>query len=911
MSEVATAYVTLMPSARGFLGNLRRQIDPDTRKAGTSAGKSFGDTFKKGALGALRGVGKTLTAALGIGSIAVGSSILSGMTGQAVALAGGLAQAAGAAAVLPAALAGALSVVGALVIGMQGVGDAIKAAASGDAKQLNEALKGLAPSAQKFVRDLKDALPAIKGIKNAVQQNLFKGLGPTFGRALRDLGPIAQSGFAKIAAGLNVGLKSTFRQIDVPANLTGISTVFDNTARALHRAAAGAAPLVNSLVKFTSVGSAFLPRLGGAFTDLSKRAAAFIDRISSDGTLQRWIGTGMDLLSQLGRVIKNIGSILGSVLSAGAAQGRGLISSFEGMTAQLSNFLKSTDGQAALHAFFQSAAAGASLLGPLLKALAPIFTTVAGAIGPIAQQFGPVLVQILQALTPGINAVVAALGPFVAALSPTLVQIAGALSDVLVALAPALLPIAGLVNAIVDAMMPFVPVLVSAAGALGPLAKHLASIITFLKPVAPAAVIAFGAFKGAKAASDGVSNLKDKITGGIDAVKDFKDKISDGVQSVKDFGGQVKSGYETVKIWSMYAVEGAKRGLELAKNLAASGLAYARQGAAAALAGIRTAASTVASVAASVAAKAWAAAQWLLNAALSANPIGLVIAGIAALVAIFVVAWKKSETFRAIVTGAFNGVKIAAQAVANFFTVTLPAAFMKIVDGLHRAWNAVVGFIKTWGPRALVVLAPFIGIPLEIYRHFSAIKGYLTSAFNSALTTARNFVTNVGTAIAKLPGKLLGGLRSLKDAGAKLMGAIFDGLGHATGVVGDFAKAVVNKVIDGLNALIPHKLHIHIPIPMAPDVDINIPLVPNIPHLAKGGMTNGPMAALIGDNRGGNELVMPMESPRTVRMLAEAIRQAGGGASRAGGDTYHIYEATNARKVALEVGRYQSMAGRI
>lgn len=39
-------------------------------------------------------------------------------------------------------------------------------------------------------------------------------------------------------------------------------------------------------------------------------------------------------------------------------------------------------------------------------------------------------------------------------------------------------------------------------------------------------------------------------------------------------------------------------------------------------------------------------AQWLLNVAMSANPIGIVVALIAGLVAAFVVLWNKSEKFR-------------------------------------------------------------------------------------------------------------------------------------------------------------------------------------------------------------------------------------------------------------------------
>jgi tape measure domain-containing protein len=47
----------------------------------------------------------------------------------------------------------------------------------------------------------------------------------------------------------------------------------------------------------------------------------------------------------------------------------------------------------------------------------------------------------------------------------------------------------------------------------------------------------------------------------------------------------------------------------------------------------------------SVATKAWVAAQWLLNAALTANPIGLIIVGVAALIGLFIYAYKKIGSF--------------------------------------------------------------------------------------------------------------------------------------------------------------------------------------------------------------------------------------------------------------------------
>lgn len=62
---------------------------------------------------------------------------------------------------------------------------------------------------------------------------------------------------------------------------------------------------------------------------------------------------------------------------------------------------------------------------------------------------------------------------------------------------------------------------------------------------------------------------------------------------------------------------------------------------------------------------AWAAVQWLLNAAMTANPIGIVIAVIAALVAGIILAYKNSETFRTIVQGLWAAIKTAGEWIAD------------------------------------------------------------------------------------------------------------------------------------------------------------------------------------------------------------------------------------------------------
>lgn len=106
----------------------------------------------------------------------------------------------------------------------------------------------------------------------------------------------------------------------------------------------------------------------------------------------------------------------------------------------------------------------------------------------------------------------------------------------------------------------------------------------------------------------------------------------------------------------------------------------------------------------------WTAAQWALNVALNANPIGLVVLAIAALVAILYVAWTRSDRFREIVTKAFNAVKGAAVSFGN----AVADAFQSALSWLQRVWdkimaikNAIAGGIgKLLGAVGLNAAAP-------------------------------------------------------------------------------------------------------------------------------------------------------------------------------------------------------------
>lgn len=172
---------------------------------------------------------------------------------------------------------------------------------------------------------------------------------------------------------------------------------------------------------------------------------------------------------------------------------------------------------------------------------------------------------------------------------------------------------------------------------------------------------------------------------------------------------------------------------------------------------------------AAAATKVWTAIQWAWNAAMSANPIGLVIAGIVALVAAMVIAYKKSDTFRAIVDGAFRAVG---------------AAF----SWLWGAAKAVFGWLQShWLLIATILTGPFgLAIGL-IVKHWDGIRKGVTEGATKVVDFVRTLPKRILDAVGDLSGLL-------KGAGKALMQGLIDGIGSMIGKVGDAAGAVANKV---------------------------------------------------------------------------------------------------------------------
>lgn len=91
---------------------------------------------------------------------------------------------------------------------------------------------------------------------------------------------------------------------------------------------------------------------------------------------------------------------------------------------------------------------------------------------------------------------------------------------------------------------------------------------------------------------------------------------------------------------------------------------------------------------------AYTAVQWALNAAMDANPVGIIIVAIAALVAGLIYAYTHFEGFRKVVDAVFAGIKVVISAVVNWIVGTawpfLQKAWAGIAAGALWLWHNVI-----------------------------------------------------------------------------------------------------------------------------------------------------------------------------------------------------------------------------
>lgn len=171
----------------------------------------------------------------------------------------------------------------------------------------------------------------------------------------------------------------------------------------------------------------------------------------------------------------------------------------------------------------------------------------------------------------------------------------------------------------------------------------------------------------------------------------------------------------------------------------------------------------------SVAETAATAAQWLLNAAMSANPIMILVVAIAALVAGIVWLCTQTETGRQLWADFTGFLQTAWQNITDFFQTTwqnITQWFSNAAANIQNGWNALTAFIGSVPGR---IQAFFAGIGQWFANKFNEVRNGIANGFNSAVSF-----------IASIPGRILSALGNLGgllwNAGASIMQGFLDGL---------------------------------------------------------------------------------------------------------------------------------------
>jgi hypothetical protein len=158
------------------------------------------------------------------------------------------------------------------------------------------------------------------------------------------------------------------------------------------------------------------------------------------------------------------------------------------------------------------------------------------------------------------------------------------------------------------------------------------------------------------------------------------------------------------------------------------------------------------------ASKAWAATQAAVNLVLTANPIGLVIVAIAALVAGVILAYQHSETFRNIVQAAFNGVKAAGDAMWSALRAVFGAlgdAFDAARSGVAAVRDAISSAFRASATLVLDMVDNMLGGLSTLLGFMGRLPGPLGAPFRAAgdaIDTARGKVAELRNSLDGLPG---------------------------------------------------------------------------------------------------------------------------------------------------------------
>ena len=159
-------------------------------------------------------------------------------------------------------------------------------------------------------------------------------------------------------------------------------------------------------------------------------------------------------------------------------------------------------------------------------------------------------------------------------------------------------------------------------------------------------------------------------------------------------------------------------------------------------------------------------AQWLMNAAMNANPIVLVVTLISGLVAALIVLWNTNEGFKNALINAWLAIKNTAvfvwESIVNFFTEDIPNAF-----------NTVITFVKNnWQSLLLLITNPIAGALKLLYDLNPKFRGWV----NNLLSNMKSWVSGMVSIGQAIVNGVWSGIQSMASTFTTKVQSFFSGI---------------------------------------------------------------------------------------------------------------------------------------
>lgn len=653
-------------------------------------------------------------------------------------------------AALPTALLTLAAAGGAVYLAFSGIKKAFEPLKS----QFQELRDAVADVAFKAVRDEAAKLgPTLK-----IVQTGLVGIGGEFGKAVSEAVRFANSMQA---------------QKELPRLFQATQTAMSGLTRGMFNGLSGL------LTLSTEIGDAFGKKLGDAIANSGDRFGKWAKNAAESGKAVEWVQKAVDTFKQLGRIFGNIGGTVKGVFSAMNQSGTGLLDTIERLTGQAEKFAKSAKGQEQLLTIFESlGTVGQSLAGvfkPLLDifvGLAPIAadvaTTLGGAFTGAVTTIAPVVVKLGEAfgsLAPIAGQAIGKIAEAVVTLEPTLLGLVDAVGQGWSAIADNITPVAGALKILGDAATPLVAVfgegLGNAMASFGTVVGNLqqpigefSSLLSSLVPLAEQLIAAFAnlastalapiatgfleVFNGLMPLITALGDLLTWVLNAATAVAGFNAPLLEWIGVI---GGIIAAIYLGTKALALFQAAISLVGL--------------------AVTGLRSA-------------------LFLLSIAFGASWVLILLGALLVLGAAFIVAWKRSETFRNIVIGALNAVRDALQPVIEWF--------QKVAEFISKAWSDAGDSTSNGVDRILTFLGT---LGSKIGEVFTQIPGQIMAGLRAAGEALAQFGPIAVQFLMNLPDLLINAVRTGFEKLRGAMPAIMAGFQ-------DIMKNLPQLIVDGL-----------------------------------------------------------------------------------------------------------------